>query len=79
MPERAEHVMSLLRQASGGKDYDNRFGIRQRGRGPYARMINQRFTTACKRLGIASGRYRDTLDCTQFRRPSGRQMALAID
>ena len=79
MPERAGHVMSLLRQASGGKDYDNRFGIRQRGRGPYARMINQRFTTACKRLGMASGRYRTTLDCTQFRRPAGRQMALAID
>ena len=24
MPDRAEHVMSLVRQASGGKDYDNR-------------------------------------------------------
>ncbi len=78
MPERAGHVMSLLRQAGGGKDYDNRFGIRQRGRGPYARMINQRFAIACKRLGMASGRYRTTLDCTQFRRPAGPQMALAI-
>ena len=45
MPDRAGRVMSLLRQASGGKDYDNRFGIRQRGRGPYASMINQRFST----------------------------------
>jgi DNA repair photolyase len=79
MPERAGHVMSLLRQASGGKDYDNRYGIRQRGRGAYASMINQRFTTACQRLGIASGRYRDELDCTRFRAPTGRQMALAID
>ena len=79
MPERAGHVMSLLRQASGGKDYDNRFGIRQRGRGPYASMINQRFTTACRRLGLASGSYRGKLDCTQFRRPAGRQMALALD
>src|SRR5690606_5686549 len=33
MPDRAGHVMSLVRQASGGKDYDNRFGIRQSGRG----------------------------------------------
>ena len=79
MPDRAGHVMSLLRQASGGKDYDNRFGVRQRGRGPYASMINQRFTTACRRLGIASGRYRSDLDCTRFRPPGGRQMELAID
>jgi len=79
MPERAGHVLSLLRQASGGKDYDHRFGVRQRGRGPYAEMINQRFTTACTRLGIASGRYRAELDCTRFRRPAGPQMALAID
>ena len=79
IPERAGRVMSLLRQASGGKDYDNRFGIRQRGRGPYAGMISQRFTASCKRLGIASGRYRTELDCTRFRPPAGRQMALAID
>jgi len=79
MPDRARHVMSLLRQASGGKDYDNRFGIRQRGRGPYASMINQRFTTSCRRHGISSGRDRTQLDCTQFRRPAGPQMALAID
>ncbi len=79
LPERASHVMSLVRQASGGKDYDNRFGVRQRGRGPYATMINQRFTAACKRFGVSSGRYRERLDCSQFRRPDGPQMALAFD
>jgi DNA repair photolyase len=79
LPERAGHVMSLLRQASGGKDYDNRFGIRQRGRGPYASMINQRFTSACRRHGMGSGRDRTGLDCTQFRPPGGHQMTLAID
>ena len=79
MPDRAGHVMSLLRQAGGGKVYDNRFGVRQRGRGPYASMINQRFTTACKRNGIISGRNREWLDCSQFRPPAGRQMALAFD
>ena len=78
MPDRAGHVMSLLRQASGGKDYDNRFGVRQRGRGPYASMINQRFKSACRRHGIRSGRYQDRLDCTQFRPPAGRQMTLAL-
>jgi DNA repair photolyase len=79
MPERAGHVMSLLRQAGGGKDYDNRFGIRQRGRGPYASMIKQRFTTACSRHGMGSGSDRTRLDCTQFRPPAGRQMALDLD
>lgn len=78
MPDRAGHVMSLLRQAGGGKDYDNRFGIRQRGRGPYASMINQRFITACKRNGLNSDRNRTHLDCTRFRRPSGGQMALEL-
>ncbi len=79
LPDRADHVMSLLRQASGGKEYDPRFGRRQRGRGAYANMINQRFTAACNRLGMSSGRYRERLDCSQFRRPAGPQMALAFD
>ncbi len=76
MPERAEHVMSLVRQASGGKDYDNRFGIRQRGRGPYAEMISMRFKAACRKYGLEAGRYRNKLDCSQFRRPGNKQMAL---
>jgi DNA repair photolyase len=62
MPERAEHVMSLVRQASGGRDYDNRFGIRQRGRGPYAEMISKRFRAACRKHGLEAGRYRNRLD-----------------
>jgi DNA repair photolyase len=76
MPERAEHVMSLVRQASGGRDYDNRFGIRQRGRGPYAEMISKRFRSACRRNGLEAGRYQNNLDCSQFRRPANKQMAL---
>ncbi len=79
LPERAGHVMSLVRQASGGRDYDNRFGIRQRGRGPYAEMIDKRFRAACKRYGIGSVMSRQALDCTQFRRPGQRQMALGFD
>ena len=79
MPDRAGHVMSLIRQASGGRDYDNRFGIRQRGRGPYAAMIDQRFTAACRRFGIDSGRTTQALDCSGFLRPGQRQMALGFD
>src|SRR5258708_10247106 len=32
-PERAKHVMSLINQARGGKDYDSQFGVRMRGTG----------------------------------------------
>ena len=76
MPDRAGHVMSLVRQASGGKDYDNRFGVRQRGRGPYAEMISKRFTTACRKNGLRAGKYQDRLDCSQFKRPGQKQMTL---
>ena len=78
MPERASHVMSLMRQASGGRHYDNRFGVRQRGKGPYAEMINQRFGAACRRYRVGAGRNKETHDCGQFRRPGQRQLALAF-
>ena len=79
LPDRASHVMSLLRQASGGREYDHRFGLRQRGRGPWADMIRQRFDAACERSGIGSGSGRFALDCSRFRPPGGRQMTLEID
>jgi len=79
LPERATHVMSLIRQASGGKDYDNRFGVRQSGRGPYADMIAQRFKKACKRYRLGYGEIDShggqTLDCSRFQRPGPQQAA----
>ena len=78
MPNRAEHVMSLVRQASGGRDYDSRFGIRQRGSGPYAEMISKRFKAACRKHGLDAGRYQERLDCSQFKRPGQKQMTLAL-
>ena len=78
MPDRAGHVMNLIRQASGGKDYDNRFGIRQSGRGAYADMIAQRFKVACRRSGIPNARNQDDLDSSLFRPPGQRQMTLRL-
>ena len=75
-PDRAQRVMSLVRQASGGRDYDNRFGIRQTGRGPYAEMLGKRFRAACKRLNLNQDRYQRTLDCTLFTPPGQRQLGL---
>ena len=73
------NVISLIRQASGNRDYDNRFGVRQRGRSPYATMLDTRFKGACRRYGIGCGRYRETLDCTAFVPPGQHQMALGFD
>ncbi len=53
-PERAEHVMSLIRQMRGGRDNDPRFGSRMRGEGVFADMIRARFQVARRRLGFAS-------------------------
>lgn len=78
MPERASHVMSLMRQASGGRRYNSRFGVRQRGKGAYADMINQRFKAACRRHEIGAEKRTETHDCDQFLRPGQRQLTLAL-
>jgi DNA repair photolyase len=77
-PERAERVMSLVRQASGGRDYDSRFGIRQAGRGPYAEMLATRFDAASRRYGLDSDSYQHTLDCNQFFPPGPEQLGLGL-
>lgn len=78
LPDRAAHVMSLVRQASGGKDYDNRYGIRQTGRGAYAEMIGQRFDAACRKAGIGRSREYQGLDCGSFEPPGQRQLSLGF-
>ncbi len=56
-PDRAAHVMSLIRDMRGGRDNDPRFGSRMRGTGPIAQLLQNRFKIACRRLGInADGR-----------------------
>ena len=66
-PERAEHVMSLIRQMHGGKDYDATFGKRMRGEGPFAQLLQRRFSLAYARLGF--GRL-PPLRCDLFVRPT---------
>ena len=77
-PERAAHVMSLVRLASGGKDYDARFGLRQRGRGPYAELLGKRFARACARFGLDQDRYTARLGCDRFEPPGQRQLGLGF-
>ncbi len=62
-PDRAAHVMSLVQQMRGGKDYDSAYGTRMRGEGPFADLIAMRFAKAYKRIGF--GRL-PALDCSRF-------------
>ncbi|MET1079492.1 MAG: PA0069 family radical SAM protein [Pseudomonas sp.] len=73
-PDRAEHVLSLIRQSRGGKNYDSRFGSRMRGEGPFADLLAQRFRLASRKLGL-DRRILQGLDCSRFCVP-GRQMSL---
>ena len=75
-PQRAEHVMSIVRQMRGGRENDPRFGERMSGTGNHAELIEKRFAIACRRLGI-NRREAPDLDCTRFRPPSpGGQLKL---
>jgi DNA repair photolyase len=51
-PGRAERVIHLLQSMHGGQDYVAAFGHRQRGSGPYADLMKQRFRLALDRLGL---------------------------
>lgn len=75
-PDRAGRVLALVRQMRGGRDYDPEWGKRQKGEGPYAQLIADRFARACRRLGLDKPRL--PLDHSQFRRPieSGDQQEL---
>lgn len=73
-PQRAEHVLSLIRQSRGGALYDSRFGERFRGEGAFAELLAKRFALASKRLGLTR-REGFNLDCTRFCPPGG-QLAL---
>ena len=68
-PQRAEHVMSIVRQSRGGKDYQSGFGRRMRGQGPFADLLQQRFNLARRRLGLGLQDARP-LDTGQFRPPA---------
>lgn len=73
-PQRANHVMSLIRQVRGGEIYDSRFGHRFRGEGPFADLLAKRFEVALRRLGL-NRRGSFNLDCTAFAPPRS-QMSL---
>ena len=83
-PQRADHVISIVKQSRGGRENDPNFGSRMTGSGNFVDLIGKRFDLACRRLGLNSEdnhmASRNGLDCSLFRPPTaenaGGQMAL---
>ena len=68
-PLKAAHVMSRVRQMRGGKENDPNFGTRSRGTGLIADLLNKRFNSTCRRLGLNEERRESSVDTSQFRPP----------
>ena len=78
-PDRAKHVMSLINQTRGGKDYDSKFGQRMSGTGPYADLLRTRFELARRKCGFSEpelGPLRTAHDL--FRPPATDQPQLTL-
>ena len=75
-PDRYRHVINLIRETRGGKDYDSSWGKRQTGSGPIAWMIGRRFEVACERLGFNSTSVKTTIEHFKPQRPSAEQLDL---
>lgn len=71
-PERAEHVMSIIKQMRGGKEYDATFGKRMRGEGEFANLLEARFRVACKKFQL-NCTPSPVLDTMSFKRPNQSQ------
>ena len=78
-PDRARHVLNLVRETRGGALNDANFHSRFGGTGVYAELLARRFTRAARQHGLNE---REQLDCTQFAPPPAvggfaeKQMAL---
>ncbi|MEZ5773474.1 MAG: PA0069 family radical SAM protein [Hyphomicrobiaceae bacterium] len=75
-PDRAKRVVALMRSMRGGRDYDARWFERQRGRGPYAEQIAQRFKLALRQNRLNERRLTLRTDLFRPPVPAGGQIPL---
>ncbi|MGH1417803.1 MAG: PA0069 family radical SAM protein [Hyphomicrobiaceae bacterium] len=75
-PDRANRIIGHIQSMHGGKDYSADFSLRQKGQGPYARQIANRFSLASKRLGFNRNRLRLRTDLFTAPVSPGAQMNL---
>jgi DNA repair photolyase len=76
VPDKARHVMSLVRSTRAGRDYDSNWTTRQRGEGAYAQLIAKRFAISVKRHGL--NKTRSHLDVSQFKPPPTEERQLRL-
>jgi DNA repair photolyase len=69
-PDRAQHVMSLINQSRGGKDYQAEFGTRMVGTGVFAELLRKRFDVVMRRLALRDAEGRHELRSDLFRPPA---------
>ncbi|MCK0195960.1 PA0069 family radical SAM protein [Ancylobacter sp. 6x-1] len=75
-PDKYRHVLSLVKELHGGKEYDSTFGQRMTGSGPYAWTIARRFEIAVERLGLNRRHLKLTTRHFQRRQKAGEQLSL---
>jgi DNA repair photolyase len=66
-PDRARHIVNLIRETRAGALSDARFHHRFSGQGVYADLLLRRFARATKQWGLDEAR--EGLDCAAFRVP----------
>jgi DNA repair photolyase len=64
-PDRAAHIISLIQQMNGGKDYDSNFATRMRGQGIFADIIRKRVQVASRKAGLHRA-WDTVLDTSKF-------------
>jgi len=69
-PDRAKHVLSLIRETRAGALTDSRFHHRFSGQGVYADLLMRRFARAARQWGLDETR--EGLDCDRFAVPGGK-------
>jgi DNA repair photolyase len=75
-PDRYRHIINLIRETHGGKDYDSNWGKRMTGSGPIPWMVGRRFEVACERLGFNLTSVKTTTEHFRPPRPAAEQLDL---
>jgi len=77
-PDRARHVMSLINQSRGGRDYQSEFGTRMVGTGVFAELLRKRFAVAKRKFGLDEAEGRHELRTDLFRPPAANQAQMTL-
>jgi DNA repair photolyase len=72
-PDRARHVLNLIRETRGGALNEPRFHHRFSGKGAYADLLRSRYQRAARQFGL--DRERQPLDTSQFQAPARAEAA----